>query len=96
MRLPHPRLVLAVALLLPGCGHVISGFPRRGLMFAFFTLLFAMLTWRLSGPDISFVGRAAGGLFVWALSIPDAYRIARLRWERARAGLSPDGSRAAG
>jgi hypothetical protein len=33
----------------------------------------------MTTADISFVGRHAGGLFVWALSIPDAYRRARLR-----------------
>ena len=56
----------------------------RGLGFAFFSLLLALLTWHMSTPAQSFVGRSAGGLFVWALSIPDAYRIARLRWERWR------------
>ena len=34
----------------------------------------------------SFIGRSAGGLFVWALSIPDAYRIARIRYEVWRQG----------
>lgn len=35
-------------------------------------------------PDRSFIGRHAGGLFVWALSIPDAYRRARVRTVMAR------------
>jgi hypothetical protein len=35
----------------------------------------------MSSPDRSFIGRTAIGLFVWALSIPDAYRIARMNWE---------------
>ena len=30
-------------------------------------------------PEISFIGRHAGGLFIWALSIPDAYRRGRIR-----------------
>jgi hypothetical protein len=77
----NPYLVLAIATLLPGMGHVAVGEPERGLRFAFFTLLLAILTWHLSTPEQSFVGRTAGGLFVWALSIPDAYKIARIRYE---------------
>ncbi len=63
-------------------------------MFAFFTLLLAMVTWHFSTPEQSFIGRSAGGLFVWALSIPDAYKLARIRYEsgnpadyRAKLGL---------
>jgi hypothetical protein len=65
-------------------GHVALGQQMRGFGFAFFSLLLALLTWHLAPPDRSFVGRTAGGLFVWALSIPDAYRIARLRYESWR------------
>jgi hypothetical protein len=83
----NPYLVLAVATVLPGVGHVLLGQQARGLGFAFFTLLFGFLTWHLSTPEISLIGRFAGGLFVWALSIPDAYRIARLRWENWRRKL---------
>lgn len=85
----HPYAVLGLALLLPGGGHVLVGEPQRGLGFAFFALLLAMLSWHTTTPDISFIGRAAGGLFVWALSIPDAYRLARMRfemWRQAAAG----------
>lgn len=79
MRSPlHPRLVLLLAVLLPGVGHVAIGETRRGLTFAFFTLLFMVISHATTTPDQSFVGRAALGLFVWALSIPDAYRRARL------------------
>jgi hypothetical protein len=92
----HPWTVLAVALLLPGGGHVLAGEPQRGLGFAFFALLLALLSWHTTTPDISFIGRAAGGLFVWALSIPDAYRIARLRyevWRRNSVGATAAGAR---
>lgn len=74
----NPYVVLALAVVLPGVGHVAIGQPQRGLVFASFTLLFAFLTFILSTPEQSFVGRHAGGLFIWALSIPDAYRRARL------------------
>lgn len=77
----NPYMVLAIATLLPGGGHVAVGQQGRGLMFAFFTLLLAMVTWHFSTPEQSFIGRSAGGLFVWALSIPDAYKIARIRYE---------------
>lgn len=77
----NPYLVLALAIVLPGAGHVALGQPYRGFGFAFYSLLLALLTWHLTAPGISFVGRSAGGLFVWALSIPDAYRIARMNYE---------------
>jgi hypothetical protein len=82
----HPWVVLALAIALPGMGHVAVGQPQRGLGFAFFTLLLALLTWHTTSADISFIGRSAAGLFVWALSIPDAYRIARTNYELWRRG----------
>lgn len=75
----NPYAVLVLALLFPGVGHVAIGQPQRGLVFAFFTLFFGLLTLMISTPEQSFVGRHAGGFFVWALSVPDAYRFARLR-----------------
>ena len=85
MRPPwHPYAVLLASLLLPGAGHVLVGHPQRGLGFAFFTLLLMIFTWLTTTPDQSLVGRLAFGLFVWALSVPDAYRIARYNYERWR------------
>lgn len=81
-----PWIVLVLSALLPGVGHVAVGHPNRGLGFAFFTMLLGMLTWQTAPPDVSFIGRIAGGLFVWALSIPDAYRIARINYEVWRHG----------
>jgi hypothetical protein len=77
----NPTIVLCLAILAPGAGHVAIGETTRGLRFAFFTLLLAALTWHYSTPEQSVVGRAAAGLFVWALSIPDAYKLARIRYE---------------
>jgi hypothetical protein len=77
----NPYLVLAIAVIAPGAGHVAIGQPQRGFGFAFFSLLLALLSWHTTTPETSFIGRSAGGLFVWALSIPDAYRAARLKYE---------------
>jgi hypothetical protein len=76
----NPYVVLALAILLPGVGHIAVGQPQRGFGFAFFTLFFGVLTYLFSTPEQSFIGRHAGGFFVWALSIPDAYRQARIAW----------------
>jgi hypothetical protein len=75
----NPYLVLLIAALLPGMGHVVSGAVRRGIMLQMFMVLGAFITWHLSTPETSFIGRLAGGLFIYALSLPEAYRLARLR-----------------
>ncbi len=76
----HPYVVLAIAIALPGAGHVICGRPRRGLTLQLFMISLAFVTWQLSSPQRSLVGRLAGGLLVYALSLPEAYRLARVRW----------------
>lgn len=75
---PNPYVVLAAAVVLPGMGHVLIDRPKRGLRFAIFVLVGAWLTTKFAGPDANALGRHAAGLFVWALSILDAYRGARL------------------
>ena len=87
----HPYVVLLLAILLPGVGHVAIGQAQRGLVFAFFTLFFGLLTYLISTPDQSFIGRHAGGFFIWALSIPDAYRRARLEYARFNQGAGTGG-----
>lgn len=75
----RPWMVLLVAVVLPGAGHVLARLPVRGLVFAFYTLLLGVVTWNLSTPDTSLVGRLAGGLFVYAISVLDAYTWASRR-----------------
>jgi hypothetical protein len=82
----HPYAVLAAAVALPGMGHVLAGKPVRGLQFAFFIVLFGWLTTKIAPPEATFIGRHAGGIFVWCLSVLDAYRTARIRWETWRRG----------
>jgi hypothetical protein len=77
----NPYLVLLVAILLPGFGHVLNGQATRGLIMQLFMIVLAFVTWQLAPPTTSFIGKLSGGLFVYALSIPEAYRVARLRWE---------------
>ena len=74
----NPYLVLALAIALPGAGHVAVRDAPRGLAVAFFGVLFSVISYMTTTSDQTFIGRHAGGLFVWALSIPDAYRRARL------------------
>jgi len=61
-------------------GHVAVGAVRRGLVLQVFMILGAVITWHLSNPQTSLAGRLAGGLFVYALSLPEAYRLARVRY----------------
>lgn len=94
----NPYLVLAVAILLPGVGHVVSRQPVRGLIFVFFILLLGAFTLKTAAPDVSLIGKYAGGLFVWAVSIMDAYKVARVRhavWQHrvtVGTGVTPAGS----
>ena len=74
-----PYLVLAAAVLFPGAGHVIVGAPRRGLIMQMFIISCAFVTWHLTTPETSLVGRLAGGIFVYAMSVPEAYRLAKRR-----------------
>lgn len=76
-----PRLVLAAALVLPGSGQVLNRQPVRGLMFLFFILLLAGYTLKTAAPDVSIIGKLSGGIFVYTMSIFDAYKQARIRSE---------------
>lgn len=77
----NPYLVLAAAIVLPGCGHLLLGLTSRALTFLFFIVVLAWATSHIAPPQASFVGRYAGGFFVYAMSIVDAYKLARIRYE---------------
>lgn len=77
----NPYLVLLAACLLPGTGQVLNQQPFRGLLFLFFILLLGAYTLKTAAPEVSIVGKLAGGLFVYAMSIFDAYKTARIRSE---------------
>lgn len=76
----NPYLVLLVSILLPGFGYTLCGVPRRGFTMQMFMIVLAFVSWHLAPADASLVGKLAGGIFVYALSLPETYRLARLRW----------------
>jgi hypothetical protein len=80
----HPFAILALSIVLPGSGHVFSGVPARGLQFLFFMIVIGWATSKIAPGQASFLGRYAGGFFIYALSVLDAYKIARVRWETWR------------
>lgn len=82
----NPYLVLALAIVLPGCGQILNRQPVRGLFFVFFILLLGAYTLKTASPDVSIVGKLSGGIFVYAMSILDAHRHARVRFETWRYG----------
>jgi urea transporter len=84
----NPYLVLAAAILLPGTGQVLNRQPVRGLTFVFFIILLGAFTLKTAAVDVSIIGKLAGGLFVYGLSIIDAYKLARIRFETWR--LAPE------
>lgn len=76
-----PHLVMLVAIVLPGMGQVLNNTPARGLLMVFFMFCLGMVSYNLTTPDHSFLGRFAGGLFIYSISVMDAYKWARVRYE---------------
>ena len=77
----HPYAVLAAALVLPGAGHVLQGKAQRGLMFLFFTVILGWISLRVMPEQSSFFARHVGGIFIYGLSVIDAYKLAKVSWE---------------
>ncbi len=76
----NPYRVLLAAILLPGFGHVLCGETRRGFTLQMFMIALAIVSWHLAPPGASLVGKLAGGAFIYAVSVFDAYSIARRKW----------------
>lgn len=76
-----PILVLLIAILLPGMGQVINNTPVKGLVMIAFMVILGLITFNLAEAHISMVGKLAGGIFIYAISIMDAYYWAKYRWE---------------
>lgn len=76
-----PYVVMLTAIVLPGMGQVLNNTPSRGLFMLFFMLCLAVVSYQLTTPDHSVIGRFAGGLFIYSISVMDAYKWARVRYE---------------
>jgi hypothetical protein len=59
----------------------------RGLVMVFFMVSLGLVTMQFAAPGRSFIGRHAGGLFIYAIAVMDAYVAARYAWERHRARI---------
>ena len=75
------KLVLLVAIILPGMGQVLNNAPKRGFFMACFMIILGLITFNLAQPNISMVGKLAGGIFIYAISVLDAYYWAKYRQE---------------
>jgi hypothetical protein len=82
----RPLVVAAVAAVLTGMGQVLNGQANRGLMMAFSALTLAWVSYNLTTPDHSFLGRYAGGFAIHAIAFMDAYWMARIRYENWKRG----------
>ncbi len=76
-----PKLVLLTAIFLPGMGQVLNNAPKRGFYMACFMIILGLITFNLAQPHISMVGKLAGGIFIYAISVLDAYYWAKYRME---------------
>ena len=76
-----PKWVLLIAIILPGMGQVINNTPLKGLVMVSFMIILGLITFNLAQPHVSMVGKLAGGIFIYALSMMDAYYWAKYRWE---------------
>ena len=76
-----PYLVLLVAILLPGVGQVLNNSVTRALLILSFMLVLGYFSYQLADPHVTIVGKFAGGIFVYAISVMDAYYWAKYRME---------------
>ncbi len=70
-------VLLLVAALIPGAGHVWLGQAPRGLVFVFFMAILGWISTKYMPETASFIGRHIGGVFIWGMSVIDALRINR-------------------
>ena len=74
-----PYFILAVAIVLPGVGQVLNNSALRGLLMLSFMFILGFLTHRVASPDVSVIGQYAGGIFIYAIMVMDAYYWAKYR-----------------
>ena len=76
-----PYLILIIAIFLPGVGQVLNNTTKRGLLMLLFMVVLGYMTHQVASPNVSILGQYAGGLFVYAISVMDAYYWAKYRTE---------------
>lgn len=76
-----PYLILVVAIFLPGVGQVLNNTTKRGLLMLLFMVVLGYMTHQVADTNVSILGKYAGGLFVYAISVMDAYYWAKYRTE---------------
>ncbi len=72
---------VGLTMIIPGSGYVMLNKPTRGLFMNLWMFAFGYITYRLTSPDISFIGRLAGGFAIWTISVVEVYRLACKRWQ---------------
>ena len=77
----NPRHILIAAIVLPASGHVWQGRAPRGLMFLFFMIILGWASTHIMPDNATFFGRHIGGFFVYGISVIDAYKWSRVKWE---------------
>lgn len=80
----NPYLILVAGLIVPGAGHVLLGQAQRGLTFLFFTFVLGWVSVKVMPEHMSFFTRHVGGIFLYGLSVLDAYKIARVKTATAK------------
>ena len=76
-----PLIVLVIAIILPGVGQVLNNSATRGLLMLSFMFVLGYFTYQLADLHVSIVGKFAGGIFVYAITVMDAYYWAKYRAE---------------
>ncbi len=59
-------------------------------MFLFFTIILGWASTHVMPETASFFGRHIGGIFIYGMSIIDAYKWSRVKWERGKHAKSLD------
>ncbi|AET67264.1 hypothetical protein Desor_1619 [Desulfosporosinus orientis DSM 765] len=73
---------IMAALLIPGSGYLFLARPMRGLIMVFWMCIFAYITFQLTTPEISVIGRYSGGIAVWIISVLEVDHMVRKRNQR--------------
>lgn len=68
-------VIVICAVIIPGSGHVMLKKPVRGLMLIFWMLALGFITYNLTDESTSIIGRYAGGIFVYMLSLLEVIRL---------------------